>query len=56
MSRLTVVMASRKLVRIWTENLLFQLFFSSQSERKRDRDQHVVHSLRYRESSQSIWI
>ena len=34
MSRLTVVMASRKLVRIWKENLLFQLF--SVPSRKRE--------------------
>ena len=57
MSRLAVVMASRKLVRIWSENLLFQLFsvhsqkgslnscfkkiFGSVSKGKRDRDQKL---------------
>ena len=50
MSRLTVVVASRKLVRIWTENQLFQLFFSSESKGKRDQDQNVVLSLRDREN------
>ena len=37
MSRLTVVMASRRLVRIWTENLLFHIF-SVPSQKRRDRE------------------
>ena len=41
---------------MWIENLsVDQLFFSSQSKRKRDRDQNVVHSLRDRENQQKIF-
>ena len=54
MSRLTVVLAFRKLLQIWTENLLLQLFFSSQSKRESDRDQNVVHTLRDRAHFQKI--
>ena len=43
MSRLTVVRAFRKLVLMWIENLLFQLFLVH-TKGKRDRDQNVVHS------------
>ena len=49
-----VVLASRKLGQSWTENLLRQRFFCSQSRGTRDRDPNVVHSLRDRENHQKI--
>ena len=54
MSRLTVVIASGKLVRIWKEKRFFSTLFRSESKGKRDRDQNVVQSLEDREHLHKI--
>ena len=46
MSRLTVVMASRKTGANLDRESVVSTLFSSQSKGKRDRDQNVAHSLR----------
>ena len=52
MSRLTVVRASRRLVYMWMETLLFQLFLVHIHKRKRDRDQNVLPSSKDSENLQ----
>ena len=54
MSRLTVVMASRKLVQIWTENLLFQQKFTVKKGRERLRSKRGGNVKRQKISTTSL--